>query len=56
MLITNGEIINQYAIDEYNGYLRIALSEKNNNRVEIYKLEETEEGKKYNINMDIVYN
>ena len=33
---TNGKTINQYSLDEKNGHLRVALSDKNGSRVEIF--------------------
>lgn len=44
-LYTRGVVENQFYIDEYNGYLRLALSEANRNKIEVYELGLNEEGK-----------
>ena len=36
-IITSGTIISQFAMDEYNGYFRVALSNMNMNKVEVYE-------------------
>jgi len=41
-LSSKGEVISQFAMNEYDGYFRVALSIINNNKVEIYKITEVE--------------
>ena len=37
-LIVSGELLNQFSLDEYNGYLRLALAQTNHNKIEVYEL------------------
>ncbi len=37
-LIVSGELLNQFSLDEYNGYLRLALAQTNHNKLEIYEI------------------
>ena len=37
-LLVSGQILNQFAMDEKDGYLRLALAETNHNKIEIYNL------------------
>lgn len=37
-LLVSGSILNQFAMDEKDGYLRLALAETNHNKIEIYNL------------------
>ena len=37
-LIVSGTLLDQFSMDEYNGYLRLALAETNHNKLEIYNV------------------
>ena len=41
-LLVSGQILNQFAMDEKDGYLRLALAETNHNKIEIYNLVDNE--------------
>ena len=46
---TAGQVINQFAMSEYNGYFRVALSQINNNKVEVYRQDKDGEEYKFKL-------